>query len=469
MPDPVISVEAMRSWETASWEQGVDRTGVIDQVGCAIADWLRPQLKGKPPALILAGKGHNGDDGRAAATHLGSDQTRLLEVWDPEESVAELEAHLSATPTAIVDCLFGIGLNRPLNPSWSRFIQIINESGTGPVVSIDVPSGLDAETGETMGAAVEADFTLTIGAPKRGLLTHNALKYTGYLRVLSNIGLMPMVHKSDLYFSSETDFRSQAFRKRPSDHKRTNGHLWLLAGSAGYHGAAVLATRSALRAQTGLVTLVTMPETYSPVAAQLQQAMVRPWPPSPPALASATAILIGPGLADPELPNPVVTQTINVWKRSPLPVIVDASALAWIPPSRTPFSSIRIITPHPGEAARLLGCQARDIEHDRIAALRKLSRTFGQCWVVLKGTHTLVGRSQGPVYVNATGNPGLAQGGSGDVLAGFAAGLIAQPRLQPDVLLTLRRAVWQHGAAADQLADQRSNWIIEDLPEALFV
>ena len=85
MPDPVISVEAMRSWETATWEQGVDKTGVIDQVGGAIADWLRPKLKGKPPALILAGKGHNGDDGRAAAPHLGPDHTRLLEVWDPEE------------------------------------------------------------------------------------------------------------------------------------------------------------------------------------------------------------------------------------------------------------------------------------------------------------------------------------------------------------------------------------------------
>jgi NAD(P)H-hydrate epimerase len=128
-----------------------------------------------------------------------------------------------------------------------------------------------------------------------------------------------------------------------------------------------------------------------------------------------------------------------------------------------PKGAVRVITPHPGEAARLLKMSSAQVQADRPAALRELSARFGQCWVVLKGHQTLIGRSTGDIAVNSSGNPLLAQGGSGDVLAGYIAGLLAQPALQEDVSLTLRYAVWQHGATADALSAQRSNWIVEDL------
>lgn len=146
-----------------------------------------------------------------------------------------------------------------------------------------------------------------------------------------------------------------------------------------------------------------------------------------------------------------------------MPVIADASALDWLPSSRQRINCCRVITPHPGEAARILNCSSAEVQRDRLRALRELSDRGGDCWVVLKGQNTLIGRASGPVFVNSSGNPGLAQGGSGDLLAGFIAGLLAQPLLQSDPLLALRYAAWEHGAAADRLEAKRRNWVIEDL------
>jgi hydroxyethylthiazole kinase-like uncharacterized protein yjeF len=155
--------------------------------------------------------------------------------------------------------------------------------------------------------------------------------------------------------------------------------------------------------------------------------------------------------------------TRRLWRDVLLPVIVDASALDWLPLGHVPRNCIRIITPHPGEAARLLQTTVPHVQADRPHAVREISRRFGDCWVVLKGHQTLIGRSRGEIFVNASGNPHLAQGGSGDVLAGFIAGLLAQPPLQADTGKMLRYAVWQHGFAADALQDQRANWVVEEL------
>ena len=128
---------------------------------------------------------------------------------------------------------------------------------------------------------------------------------------------------------------------------------------------------------------------------------------------------------------------------------------------------LRVLTPHPGEAARLLNWTTQKVQSNRVTALREISKKFGNCWVVLKGHQTLIGRHDGGIFVNPSGNPHLAQGGSGDLLAGFVAGLLAQPALQADPATTLRYAVWQHGAAADQLQTERANWVIEDLAERI--
>jgi NAD(P)H-hydrate epimerase len=178
-------------------------------------------------------------------------------------------------------------------------------------------------------------------------------------------------------------------------------------------------------------------------------------------------LLIGPGLAAGDLPDEIKMLTRHLWRDSLQPVVVDASALDWVPLDPVPRNSVRVLTPHPGEAARLLRSTPAQVQANRLNAVRTISRRFANCWVALKGHQTLIGRSTGEVFVNSSGNPHLAQGGSGDVLAGFLAGLLAQPLLQPDPLRTLRYAVWEHGAAADRLQARRRNWVVEDLVEEI--
>lgn len=246
-------------------------------------------------------------------------------------------------------------------------------------------------------------------------------------------------------------------------HKGSYGHLAIVAGSEGFHGAAVLATHAAQRAHPGLVTLHTMPEAYWPIAAQLQGAMVRPWSDEAKLTTDYSAVLVGPGLAAPAASEALSLVTRKLWRDSAVPVVIDASALDWLSADPLPKDAVRVITPHPGEAARLLKTTSERIQSDRPEALREISRRFGDCWVVLKGHQTLVGRSSGEITVNSSGNPQLAQGGTGDALAGYLAGLLAQPALQQDVAKTIRFAVWQHGATADQLSAHKPNWVVEEL------
>jgi hydroxyethylthiazole kinase-like uncharacterized protein yjeF len=157
----------------------------------------------------------------------------------------------------------------------------------------------------------------------------------------------------------------------------------------------------------------------------------------------------------------------HLWRDSDLPVVVDASALDWLPLGSCLKDTVRVLTPHPGEAARLIGSTTQQVQANRVRSLRTISKRFGDCWVVLKGHQTLIGRSAGEIYVNSSGNPFLAQGGSGDVLSGYIAGLLAQPSLQRDVATAIRYGVWQHGAAADVLQYRQPNWVVEELVQAL--
>jgi hydroxyethylthiazole kinase-like uncharacterized protein yjeF len=263
------------------------------------------------------------------------------------------------------------------------------------------------------------------------------------------------------------DFRGFPPTRSASAHKGNFGHLAIVAGSLGYHGAAVLAARSAQRANAGLITLHTLADVYHAVASQLQGPMVRIWSNETQLTTPHSAVLVGPGLAAPEAAEEFSLATRKLWRDQPTPVVVDASALDWLPLDPVPKGAIRIVTPHPGEAARLIKASVAQVQADRPHALREISHRLGDCWVVLKGHHTLIGRSTGEIFVNSSGNPLLAQGGSGDVLAGYIAGLIAQPALQRDIAQSLRYAVWQHGAAADRLSAQRPNWIVDELPDAL--
>lgn len=409
--------------------------------------------------LILAGKGHNGDDARFAAEHLVNRRVRVVNVTDAAVAVAEVTGFRGAL---IVDGLFGIGLSRPLAGDWLRLVEALNQPHV-PILAVDVPSGLNADTGEPLGDAVRATTTVTFGAAKPGLLHHQATGFVGRLEVAAEIGLVPCPVESELNWTLPEDF-AHFPPPRPSDgHKGTFGHLAIFAGSQGYHGAAVLAARGALRAMPGLVSVFTTERVYPMVAAQLAQPMVHPWVKETPLPGSCSAILIGPGLAGVDLPKPFIQEAIRLWREAPLPVIADASALSWLPSGMTATTALRVITPHPGEAAAMLGLTKTGVLANRAEAVRKLAQTWGNCWVVLKGRQTLIGRGEGPLFVNPSGNPGLGQGGSGDVLAGYLAGWLAQPRLREAAEQVIRHAVWQHGHTADVLTARTRAWEMTEL------
>jgi NAD(P)H-hydrate epimerase len=509
MPLPILTVEQMRVWERATWSAGISEAHVIAQVGRSVAAKVREMVPVGSRVVMLAGKGNNGNDVRAAMPHLVSPagfpeyELTLLEISDPAAAQPELERVLAGGSNLIVDGLFGIGLNRPLSSEWCRLIETVNSSGL-TVLAVDVPSGLDADTGAHFGTAIRAAVTLTVGAPKRGHVETGASDFVGRLEVAAEVGLLPNPElvvggvtdgqvasgwPFPLAWSVAGDFGGIPPRRRVNSHKGTYGHLVVVAGSLGYHGAAVLAAKAAGAARPGLVTVITAPEAYPAVAAQLAFAMVRTWN-EPLALpAKATAVLIGPGLAGRDVPDWLRIQTQAWWRESPLPLVVDASALDWLaaehrqsnapirgdglgnpaaPATETHEGTnrprvggpIRVITPHPGEAQRWLEPGRRELDCSRETLLNALNPAG---IVVLKGHQTLIREGSGPTFLNPTGNPGLAQGGTGDVLAGFLGGLLAQPALQRDPLLTTRYAVWEHGAAADRLESVRRNWTAEHL------
>ncbi len=462
MPVSVISVAQMREWEQASWAAGRSQPEVINKAGLEVATLALTLTRNDDRVLILAGKGHNGDDARAAQLHLVGRRVKLLNVQDPAQNLAEVESLLAKRPSLIIDGLFGIGLNRALDPAWVELIERIN-SAELPVLAVDVPSGLNADTGEPEPMAIEAAATVTFGAPKTGMLSPGSYPFVGKLEVAPDIGLIPCPYEGEFQWTIGPDFAGFPPRRRIAGHKGTFGHTAVIAGSEGYHGAAVLASRGALRARPGLVSVFCEEKVYLPVAAQSQAAMVHPFRPDRRLPESCTALVIGPGLANPSL-GPEWKRLVNEqWQSFPMPVVVDASALDWIEPGATPLNSRRVVTPHPGEAARILGTKTEVVQENRVASLRAISGRFGNCWVVLKGYQTLVGRNTGEVFVNSSGDAFLGQGGSGDVLAGFLGGLLAQPKLQAQPLKTIRYAVWAHGCAAEALTARGRAWTVEDL------
>ncbi|HEY2953171.1 MAG TPA: NAD(P)H-hydrate dehydratase [Verrucomicrobiae bacterium] len=468
MPLPVITIAQMREWENATWATGRTEDAVMRQAGQAVANAARRLTQPGESILVLAGKGHNGDDARFAAEYLPDRKISFITVRDPVSSQSDVAAQLAARPALLIDGLFGIGLDRQLGADWIKLIQHINAADL-PALAVDVPSGLNADTGGPCGDAIHAAHTITLGTIKQGLLAATAWPFVGRLEAAPDIGLTPCPFQTELNWTQPSDFTTFPPRRSVASHKGTHGHVVIIAGSQGYHGAAVLAARGAQRAQPGLITLYTQDLAYPPVAAQLQSVMVQPWildagfTPPP----TCTALVLGPGLAAPKLPESIIATAQRLWLDSPLPVIADAAALAWLPERSYRLDAIRCITPHPGEAAQLLRIPTDEVQANRSAAVRELSQRYGGCWVVLKGHQTIVGRATGEVFVNSSGNPHLAQGGSGDVLAGYLGGLLAQAALQSETGRTIRYGVWQHGAAADGLCQQRRNWTVEDLLDVL--
>jgi NAD(P)H-hydrate epimerase len=382
-------------------------------------------------ALAEPGK-LQGDAQRACSGYLQAGGR--LDCFDPAV-VAPAEA-------VVVDALFGTGLNRPLGPEYAQAITWINAS-TLPVLAVDVPSGLHADTGSVMGCAVHARLTVTFIGLKCGLYTGEAVEYCGEI-------VLETLHLPEQVFSAvapvATLLEKQLLPPRPlAAHKGRFGHVLLIGGNLGYSGAIRLAAEAALRSGAGLVSVASRAAHSALLNLGRPELMchgVESATELQPLLDRASVLVIGPGLGQDAWAQTMFAAVINTGK----PCVLDADALNLL--AKQPVNSPRwLLTPHPGEAARLLGCSTTDISVDRYAAVLALQVRYGGV-VVLKGAGSLMTDGQ-TVHVGVTGNPGMASGGMGDVLSGILAALLAQ-RL--GLLAAACLGVDVHGEAADRVA-----------------
>ena len=485
---------------------------------------LREIIEGKntdptPRIAVFCGPGNNGGDGVACARLLmerGGCQVRAFFVGDrakmtPDETAMEdrltaaggrledfsvdmtdrstLEATMDyeqqkilawlSTCDVMVDALFGIGLTRPVTGPFLTAIQLMNGRSC-PVVACDVPSGVNADTGEVLGEAVQAKVTVTFTRGKPGLYSGPGAGRAGEVRIV-DIGIPHDLEYQMFRALPRLEVMHQPDSQLPlrprNAHKGDFGKLFILAGSEGYTGAPVLAARAALRTGAGLVYLGVPRDIYPIVAVKCDEAMPFPLPEDYSAVLERArgcdAALIGPGLGR----SPRVKQLVlSLLTDLDLPVVLDAdgiNALAGHIDVLDRRQAPTVLTPHEGEFSRLTGC-ALPVK-DRLSAARDFSRDHG-CVLVLKGQGTVTAAPDGSAWINASGNPGMAKGGSGDVLAGMIAGLLGQKHLggEPDSVAKLTvQAVQLHGMAGDLCARKFGEYamlptdLIEALPEVL--
>jgi ADP-dependent NAD(P)H-hydrate dehydratase / NAD(P)H-hydrate epimerase len=373
---------------------------------------------------------------------------------------------------SVIDAIFGTGLQRPVAGHFLAAVNRINTIGSElncPVTAVDIPSGLDSDTGVVLGGCVRADITVTYGLAKPGQVMHGGGDLVGRLHVV-DIGIpRQAVDEAGLAGEALDTTILEEFRdRRAAGHKGNYGHLLVLAGSSGKTGAAVLSALGALRIGAGLVTLCVPADLNSIFEASLFEAMTVPLPHSISCLSiddldlirthlqGKSAVVLGPGLGTAEQTRQLVRQ---LYGEVELPMVVDADALnilAMEPDLLTGPAAVRLLTPHPGEMARLTGQNARKIQTDRVTAaigfIGAVNARARNVTLILKGAGTIICDPDQSWAVNTSGNPGMAAGGMGDVLAGILGGLLAQGYT---VAQAARLGVHLHGLAADRLA-QRS-------------
>ncbi|MBI4635906.1 MAG: NAD(P)H-hydrate dehydratase [Candidatus Rokubacteria bacterium] len=447
----------------------------------AIVAYLGRARKGAR-VVIVCGKGGNGGDGFVVARWLArrGARPRVLLAVSPDEITGDAARKLDAlrrsgarpviveddavaTPALaradlVVDALLGTGTRGAPAGLIARMIERINASGR-PVVALDVPSGLPADGGSPPGPAIRATMTLTFAGLKRGLVEEPGADLAGRVQVVP-IGI-PQAEalRGVTTFVLEASDVARHFPSRPRRaHKGTYGHLLIVAGSLGKTGAAALAARAAMRSGAGLVTVAT-PASQQPVVAGLTlEAMTEPLPETAARTiggkarevvvelaAARDAVALGPGLGlDPETQEVVRVLARDLAK----PLALDADALTALAGHLDLLRSApapRCLTPHPGEMARMLGVSVADVQRDRVACAREFATTWG-AHVVLKGAGSIIGSPDGSVWLNPTGNAGMASGGTGDVLTGILGALLARG-LPPGA--ALGAAVYLHGRAGD--------------------
>lgn len=457
----VVTADEMRAAEAWVAARGTSTAILMDRAGRAVADAVLAGRRG--PVVVLVGPGNNGGDGLVAAAYLAraglpvtvAHVPRRIETDDPLEAARAAPLRLVALDhpggadevrravgeaAVVVDALLGTGVTRPMAGLVAEAARAI--AGRAPrstLVAVDLPSGLNSDTGAVDPLTPRADLTVTFAAPKVGLFLPPGMRMVGRLEI-ADIGIPPDAFAGVQRRLLTADLVRPLLPARPTDgHKGTFGKLLVIAGSARYLGAPLLTVSAALRAGAGLVTLATGRSTYERVSGRILEGIYLPLADdgdgtlgeraADDALTAIErdgydALAIGPGLGRAPATDRFVRRVVA---SATLPTVVDADALTalanwddW----QTLLGGGRVITPHPGEAARLLRSSVAAIEADRLASAISLGR--GGAVVVLKGAHTLVAESNGGTWIQPVANPALGSGGTGDVLTGIIGGLLAQ-------------------------------------------
>lgn len=497
----VATAEQMRTIDRLAWERyGVSGVELMERAGAAVYQEARRLLseRGGSRVLVLCGRGNNGGDGFVAARLLARDgyHPRVLlagraDALKGDAAVNHRRALLAQVPVVeledapvelpaadlIIDALLGTGLQSEVTGLFAELIGLINSAGV-PVLAVDIPSGLDSDTGRPRGACVRADATVTLGLPKVGMVIYPGAEFVGRL-VVDDIGLPPPLLEGrvpEVPLKTNLITRQMVRELLPpleaETHKGARGTVLVVAGSVGFTGAAVLTCGGALRCGAGLVFLACPRSLNSIYEVKLTEAITRPVPdgddgrfgaesvePILAELERADALAMGPGLSTAPCVADMLSQLLP---RVQVPAVLDADALN-ILAARKDMALPRecVLTPHPGEMGRLMGMSAREVQERRLETARSAAEAFG-CVVVLKGGATVVAEPGGEAYINPTGNSGMATGGTGDVLTGAVAALMARG-LSP--LHAAVAGAYIHGLAGDIAAEDlgREGMVAGDL------
>ena len=485
LPNALYSAAQVRELDRLAIEEfAIPGATLMERAGAGAFAHLREHFPKARRLCVLCGPGNNGGDGFVVARLARTAGMRVTVCLLADEAKlrgdalnmvrAMRESGLSFTPYPMdgplpeadlyVDALLGTGLKSTLRGDFQTAVAALNASGK-PVVALDIPTGLNADSGAVMGVAVRAALTVTFIGLKRGLFSGCGAEYRGSLRyedLRIPAEVMMRVKPEAALISSAHLARHLAPRARHA-HKGDCGHVLVIGGDSGMSGAARMAGEAALRAGAGLVSLATRAEHAAGISAARPELMCHPVEHAEdldPLLARATVVAIGPGLGRGDWGRAMLAKVLD----RDVPLVIDADALNLLaaePMRREDW----ILTPHAGEAARLLATTAAEIQADRFAAARELREKYAGV-IVLKGSGTLI-EAEGPTGVCAGGNPGMASGGMGDVLSGLIAGLLAQLPLSPTrAVLAARLGVCIHSEAADLAARREGErgLLASDLP-----
>lgn len=493
----ILTASEMREVDHLTTERyGIPSLTLMENAGKGVAKFIRERFPSilRRRIVVLCGKGSNGGDGLVTARHLldagakpavylfaapdelGGDAAANLQRWQSSSGdlhVVRDSGQWTASKIGfgssdvIVDALLGTGARGPVEGLLRRVIDDVNQRPAGSsVVSVDIPSGLFADAGASLGEAIRADYTVTFTAPKPGLVSSDGRPFTGRLFV-QHIGspreLVEKVGQGNVRWLEAHDCEDFALPRKPGSNKGDYGHALIVAGSVGKSGAAVLASWAALRAGAGLVSVATPAPVLPVIAAHTPEIMTEPLAATDAGTVSTrclkdhrfdhllerkNALAIGPGLSTHPETQEFVRSVVSM--RSRIRIILDADALnafaGRTAELKDPKSTIAM-TPHPGEMARLLGCAVEAVQAQRIEAARKAAADWN-AHLILKGYQTVIAAPNGRIWVNSTGNPGMATGGAGDVLTGILAGLTAE-YAEHDWPSVLCFGVYLHGLAGD--------------------